>query len=269
MNWLEVKHYVVTSPLAGMSKRISSLMSKPSEWRYPELRALFREDQALFAVLPSLVGRDAHCLDIGAHIGSFAYQLDKLAPQGALTLIEALPHKAKLLRRRFPQATVLETAVSDTDGTATFYENLDQSGFSSLANRASRGRTVERAVAMARIDTLMPDAQVDFIKIDVEGFEHAALLGAADLITRCQPTIVFEAGATIDSDLEGAQGDDLFELLTAGHGYRIWSVAGYQAGEPPLDLQAYRRCRTYPFKAFNFVAMPAQPLPSDGAGASQ
>jgi FkbM family methyltransferase len=251
-----VKHYVVTSPLAGVSKRVYSLLSKPSEWRYPELRALFREEQALFAVLPGLVTRDAKCLDIGAHIGSFAYRLDKLAPQGTLTLIEALPHKARLLRRRFPNATVLETAVSDSDGTATFFENLDQSGFSSLANRASRGRTVAREVPQARIDTLMPDAEVDFIKIDVEGFEFAALQGAAQLIARSQPTIVFEAGATVDSDLEGDQGDDLFSLLTDTHGYRVWSVAGYQQGDDPLDLQAFRRCRTYPFQAFNFVAMP-------------
>ncbi len=253
---LDLKHRVMTSPLAGVSKRVSGWLQKPTEWWQPELRELMREDAALFAVLPKLVGPDAHCLDVGAHIGSFAYQLQRLAPRGRLALIEALPRKAAMLRRRFPNAQVFEAAVSDSDGTATFYENLDQSGFSSLANRASRGRTVATTVPQARIDTLLPDAQVDVLKIDVEGFEHAALKGAKNLIDRCQPAILFEAGATIDSDLEGAQGDDVFDLLTQTHGYAVFSVAGYLQGDPPLDLPAYRRHRTYPFKAFNFVALP-------------
>ncbi len=255
---LQLKHCVVTSPLGAVSKRVSGWLQKPTEWWHPELREVMREEMALFALLPQIVQPHSNCLDVGAHIGSIAYQFSRLAPKGRLTLIEALPRKTEMLRRRFPYAQVFEVAVSDADGTATFYENVDQSGFSSLANRSSRGRTVAREVSQARIDTLLPDALVDVIKIDVEGFEHPALLGAASLITRCQPAIVFEAGATIDTDLEGAQGDELFALLTLHHEYAVWSVAGYLRQDSPLDMQAFRRCRTYPFKAFNFVALPKE-----------
>jgi FkbM family methyltransferase len=47
------------------------------------------------------------------------------------------------------------------------------------------------SVPMVRIDELGLD-HLDFLKLDVEGYEYFALLGAAETIARCQPVIVIE-----------------------------------------------------------------------------
>lgn len=58
--------------------------------------------------------------------------------------------------------------------------------------------------------------QVDYIKIDVEGFEKKVLIGAADTIARCRPIIVIEQN---DAHLPG---EDRYAAKTwlEAHGYR-------------------------------------------------
>ena len=44
-------------------------------------------------------------------------------------------------------------------------------------------------IAAMALDDLLHGQSVDFIKLDVEGAEIAALQGAADVIKRCRPTL--------------------------------------------------------------------------------
>lgn len=255
-NRLYVKHRLATSPVAGPISKLRDLWGKRNLVQHPELGLLFQEDQMMAALLEQMIQPNWDCLDIGAHLGSVSYKFAEFAPNGRHAMIEASPEKAALLTKSFPNADVFATAVCDTDGEVTFYENLDAPGFSSLANRKSRGRVQEITVPAHRVDTLIGnDRNFDLIKIDVEGFEYPALKGADNLLKRCQPAILFEAGAVTDLDVDTSSYDDLFSYLTNGLGYQIFAAFDLFHDRPPISAEAFNMYRTYPFLAFNYFAL--------------
>ena len=253
---LRLKSRIATSPLAGPAGVLRGLQGRLTAVIHPELGLLHQEPRLTDACLRKLIRPDWNCLDVGGHLGSVSWTLSRLAPRGRLHIVEASPAKAAALRARFPKASVHAVAVSDHAGEAVFYENMARPGFSSLTNRASLGATREARVALARIDDLWPgDLRLDFIKIDVEGHEYAALKGAEATLHRHRPHILFEAGAVQDSDVNAASYDDLHAFLTA-LGYAIRPVFHEHFGREPVSLDAFRACRLYPFTAFNFFATP-------------
>lgn len=253
---LRLKSRIATSPLAGPVAVLRGLQGRVKAMLHPELGLLHQEGRLTDACLTKLIRPDWNCLDVGGHLGSVSYTLGKLAPRGRLHIVEASPAKAAALRERFPKAQVHATAVSDRTGEAVFYENLSQPGFSSLSNRARRGETREVRVPLARIDDLWPrDLRLDFIKIDVEGHEYAALCGAEAVLRRHRPVILFEAGAVQDHDVNAESYDDLHAFLTS-LGYAIRPVFHQHFGREAVTLDAFRACRLYPFTAFNFFATP-------------
>ncbi len=253
---LRLKHRIATSPLAGPVAMLRRALGQLRAVVHPELGLLHQEPRLTDACLAKLIRPDWNCLDVGGHLGSVSYTLSKLAPRGRLHIVEASPAKAAALTASFARATVHAVAVSDHTGEAVFYENVAQPGFSSLTNRTSRGETRERRVPLARIDDLWPhDLRLDFIKIDVEGHEYAALKGAEATLHRHRPAILFEAGAVQDSDINASSYDDLHTFLTS-LGYAIRPVFHQHFGREPVTLDAFRACRLYPFTAFNFFATP-------------
>lgn len=251
---LRVRQAIATSPLARPVAAALDLAGRLRLLGRPELGLLQAEGRMIAALLCRIVQPHWNCMDVGGHIGSVAWQLQRLARHGKLAIVEASPAKAAALRRRFPHAEVHAVAVSDHDGRATFYENRDAPGFSSLTDRSERGRTVAVEVPVTRLDTLWPaDRPLHFLKIDVEGHEPAALRGAAGLIGRHKPVILFEAGAVTDTDGGAAGYDTMFDDLT-GMGYAIRPVFHHHHGREPVSAEGFRACRLYPFTAFNFLA---------------
>lgn len=208
------------------------------------------------ALLARIIKPDWHCVDVGGHLGSVAHQLRTLAPKGHLSIVEASPEKAAMLSASFPEATVHAVAVSDRQGEVCFYENLSQPGFSSLANRNNRGATREIIVPAELLDDLIGDDRVDFIKIDVEGFEYPALRGGAATLTREAPVIMFEAGALDDDNIDAGQADAMVHWLGDDMGYDIYAAFDLFYGRPPISPEQFAAYRRYPFLAFNYFALP-------------
>jgi FkbM family methyltransferase len=136
------------------------------------------------AILPSLgLTKDSVVLDVGANLGVTVLQFARLA--GRVHAFEPAPRALHFLRQNvghLPNVTVHAIALGSEAGTATFSEEwkLDESHFAETG--------IE--VPVQTIDGLALNP--DFIKIDVEGFEHLVLSGASATL-KAGPTVLFEA----------------------------------------------------------------------------
>lgn len=250
---LYLKSALVNSPLEGIAKRLQWASGALFRSSHPELTEVFLEEQRLPLILKKLIQRSANVLDVGAHLGSFTSQALKLAPAGTHVAVEASPTKAAMLRQRFRGVRVEQVAISDTVGTATFEENLARPGFSRLHGGNPSNDPVRRyEINVTTLDALdLP--RIDFMKIDIEGAELAAFRGGMTFLNRDRPTITFECGADTNAGLDRAA---LFQHLTEVLGYDVFTFGDFLFTKGPLGFDEFRKCGIYPFRAFNFVALP-------------
>jgi hypothetical protein len=72
-----------------------------------------------------------------------------------------------------------------------------------------------------RLDDLIPpNKNIDLVKIDVEGAEYNALLGATELIQRCHPTMVSEFSPNTMPGISGVDGRQYLRFLL-DFGYKV------------------------------------------------
>ena len=200
-------------------------------------------------VLPPTVTRHIHpgawVIDAGANVGRVTAHLCHLAgPRGRVWAIEPLPHNAARLRQlkdhnSLDDLTIYEGGLSVTAGRAELL--LPEGGDSAFASFAkTQGMTSALDVTTWPLDDLVyatdegrratDDGQtVAFIKLDVEGYEPEALLGAERTLREMKPLVYCELN---DILLRGAgsSSDDLLRQFVA---------LGYTAAQtlPPLDGQ--------------------------------
>ncbi len=133
---------------------------------------------------------DDVCLDIGANIGVTALIMSQQVPRGRVVAIEPGPTIAKVLRRNIEGSgkrniTVVESAVGDRDGTVAFVEN------SAWGHIADEGIEVS-VTRLSSIATRLGLDRIDFIKMDVEGYEFRILEDALQLINDHRSLVYFE-----------------------------------------------------------------------------
>ena len=126
--------------------------------------------------------------DVGANVGLYTELFaEKAGPGGAVVAIEPTPASAdrcRAIAAKYPNVTVVQAAISDTPGEATFTLEADPT---STTNRmGAAGATDSNTI---RVEVLTGDALVgrmgrppNVIKLDIEGFEIEALRGMARVL---------------------------------------------------------------------------------------
>jgi FkbM family methyltransferase len=133
---------------------------------------------------------DYTCLDIGANIGMKSLMLSQFVPHGRVLAVEAAPTVGNILNLNVENSgerniTVSRCAISDTDGEVSFADN---SAYGHITSEGTR-------VACKRVSTLLAEhglSRLDFIKIDVEGFEYPILKDALEVINQHRSLVLFE-----------------------------------------------------------------------------
>jgi FkbM family methyltransferase len=135
--------------------------------------------------------RESVVFDLGANVGFYTLLASVLVgPSGKVFAFEPLPRNLFLLREhlrinRITNVSIIEGAVSDRSGSTTFEE-----GQSSATGHLSRDGKVR--VATTTLDELWFKGAIttpDFIKIDIEGAEMKALVGARAMLESAKATI--------------------------------------------------------------------------------
>jgi FkbM family methyltransferase len=132
-------------------------------------------------------------VDVGANVGYYTRFASRIVgPEGTVLAYEPNPTAFRLLRMNTEQlsnTTIFQKALSDQKGEAIFY--IRRHGEMSSLGADSGARPI-------RVDVSTLDAElaayprVDFIKIDVEGFEMEVLRGASETLSVHRPIVYFE-----------------------------------------------------------------------------
>jgi FkbM family methyltransferase len=116
-----------------------------------------------------------------------------------------LPLNLECLRRNFqPEiaagcVVIVPKGVWNAEAEMDFTVSSENSGMSSLVMPDPQGKKIR--VPLTRIDTAAAElslAQVNFIKMDIEGAERQALAGAAGVLRRFKPVLAVEAYHLVD-----------------------------------------------------------------------
>ena len=197
----------------------------------------FEYDRLTAKVIRRVLHEGGRAVDVGAHDGLLLQWIVRAAPRDRHIAVEPIPEYASRLRARFPGVEVFEGALSDHEGTATFGYVPSRPAVSSLSTRVGigSGEVVPLEVQLTTLDRLVGPEPVRLVKIDVEGAEHAVLLGARETIRRDRPVIAFEHGPGAHGGIKVV---DVHHLLTDELGLRVSLLDDWLAGGPSLSAHA-------------------------------
>ena len=146
------------------------------------------------------IGALKTCVDVGANVGSFA---ELLLENGADQVFAFEPHPGhenalRALANEFPgRLSIHESAVGSVSGAANLFFSESALSHASLAEEVNRIGYVSNdqavRVQVTSIDDFVENVEVeniDFLKIDTEGFEDEVLAGARDLLAHRPPKAI-------------------------------------------------------------------------------
>lgn len=206
-------------------------------WDQPQaLQFIHRSfDTADFRAISQLVQAGDITFDVGANVGEYSVLLSRqCGAAGQVWAFEPVPDTYWRLREtlalnRCGNVTPVQAAVSDKSGTVRMnlfepqYSAWNTMGMPEMVTpqgkRVSPANSVD--VACRTLDEFCHSERIEkinFLKVDVEGFEQAAFLGAAQLLR--ERRIDFVCFEISQAPLKGAGGSSrsLFEVLE-GFGY--------------------------------------------------
>ncbi|MCC6179760.1 MAG: FkbM family methyltransferase [Chloroflexi bacterium] len=181
-------------------------------------------------------------IDAGSCWGDAAlYFADLVGPNGRVYAVELVASKCALIEENLAlnprlreRISVIERAVSDRSGDTVGYEPDGPSATPTPVRMDPWGSFVADVPTVA-IDDLIADMgldRVDSIKLDVDGLELAALVGARATILRHRPTLVVALShdegdlVTIPRHLDAlTSGYDFFLECVAAHGEKAFLFA--------------------------------------------
>lgn len=128
-------------------------------------------------------------IDCGAHIGTFSF-LPAIQEQNQILLIEGADQNYECLKLTFKNFanTILENAIIlDKQQNCNFSTDYGPFGSPDISSDGKKqSETIDNLCKKHNID------KVSMIKLDIEGFEQEALIGAEHIIQSTKPVILLE-----------------------------------------------------------------------------
>lgn len=182
-------------------------------------------ETSLKAVFKDHIKEDDHVLDIGANIGFHTlYFAQLVGKQGLVTAFEPIPFnfdtfKYNIGLNDYENIRAKAVALGNKNETLLIDVNEKSTNPGSF-NLFNKGGQLSISCHIG--DELIKNQQVDFIKIDVEGYEAFAIEGLANTIKQSRPKIVFEFDINFHQKT-GLPNDYIFNFLATldYHFYKI------------------------------------------------
>jgi FkbM family methyltransferase len=153
-------------------------------------------------LLGQLCGQDARVLDVGANIGMTALAFSQISPLGQIVAVEPVSKTFQYLRQNIqraavPNVRIFNFALGSSEGSVLMQGHPSNFACSFIADNYTipAGDHFSQRVPIKRLDDIFPDLsldRLDFMKVDVEGFELEVLAGAREILKRYQPIVFLE-----------------------------------------------------------------------------
>jgi FkbM family methyltransferase len=173
--------------LNGKERRIYG--SAPDD---PYFSTLVNEGEWPFLhICQRYVRDDYNCLDIGANVGLMTLHLSEYCTSGKIVSVEANRSICSALKKtiesnNIKNAVAVHAAINDEDRELRFREE------SAFGRIDPDGTAIVEGMTLSALVSTYGIGRIDFIKMDVEGYEPVLLRGNLDLLKRDKPLLFVE-----------------------------------------------------------------------------
>ena len=199
-------------------------------------KAVFkRYHMALRPMFARYISEDSTVIDVGAQAGQFTKHFASLAPKGHVYSFEPGEYALRILStvvrlRGLRNVTIVPSGLSDQPGEAVLTSPVKKSGsigfgLSHLGRHEGDQPGYATTVSLTTLDMFVEKYRIqalDFIKVDIEGWEIHMLKGGIHTLERFRPPMFLEVCKTF-LERAGSTPEDLWNLLSP-MGYRASSV---------------------------------------------
>jgi FkbM family methyltransferase len=216
----------------------------------PELPGIKMIIDSLLESQPE-VFENSIAIDAGANYGTYSIFFSRYFDK--VYAYEPHPKTYAILEMNLAtnsKVTCREFALSDQENTAKIYQNkVNHSGGSTLENDSNRAPIHVYEINTTRLDLetsyFQSNHKIGLIKLDVEGHEYRALLGAIKTIEKFHPPIIFELNSTKEKNQQ------LLELLIK-IGYQNFSIppSSFISGASKRVIFRYLISKKNPIREF-------------------
>jgi FkbM family methyltransferase len=193
-----------------VGENLNLTLRQQATWLSHFSKAALRDHhQELEPLFGPLLKPDAVIVDVGAHGGQMSRMFARLAPRGTIHAFEPAAYARSVLGAalalRGPRfIRVWPYALSDGEGELVISTPIKKSsalgfGLAHVAAEGETGRFRRETVRATTLDTFVAEqklARIDFIKVDIEGWELRFLRGAEGAIARFRPHLFVEVSAS-------------------------------------------------------------------------
>jgi FkbM family methyltransferase len=194
------------------------------------IRSNSEYEPAVTAALRTCLSEGGCFIDVGASLGYFTVLAARaVGNDGRVVAFEPGPHNQSmvllnLVHNGLTNVELLPYALSDRREVVS-YRRLGSNGAIAPLLGAESVAIGDLVQALPMDEVLADERRIDVVKIDVEGAEGRVLRGAATIIDRFRPTLLFELTPGALAEVSDTTGAALLHWLE-GYGYSFRVLTG-------------------------------------------
>lgn len=176
-------------------------------------------------------------IDGGANRGMHSIPMAKIVGESGLVIgFEAIPKLAgelstRLFENGIKNVLIKSLALGDKTGFVDFHYVTNNDYYSGIKEQqgipeGAKESAIKISVPLSTLDIeVQSEKKVRFMKLDLEGGEYHALIGAQRIMSEDRPLIVFENGREKSATVYGYQKSEWFSLFEARN-YQVYDLFG-------------------------------------------
>jgi FkbM family methyltransferase len=172
-------------------------------------RAIKNNYENELIILEKIINKNLDSVDVGVYRGVYSYKLSQISKHVHAFEPNPLiyPYLKKNLKKIINNISLYNIAASDCKGIASLkipnrfntlnkndYEEMYKLGASTIhkKNKLNNEAYISKEVGKNKLDNVLKNKKIGFIKIDVEGHEKNVIIGASKIIKKNKPVLLVE-----------------------------------------------------------------------------